>query len=344
MGARKWLAFIGLGAIGLVVACGPATPSSTSNGSLQNLTIALSYQATPSASDPWHHMATTWQSLLQKQSNGKIQIQLFPGGVLSGGNQTKEVELVQDGTIQAAIEPTGTLAVVDPRFQVVELPWIVPTQQVADKIMDGPLGQETLGWVKAKGMEPIAIGSNGFRQLANRKHPVSTPQDLQGLKIRVPGTKSLVDTWSALGAEPTVVNFAELYTALQQGTVDGEELPYNYKLSTKFYEVEKYATTINYSFDLIYIVFSQQFWNSIPPADQQLLKSTAQAAAKDERAFITDSQQQTITQLQSDGMQVQTLTPQQLKAFQDKMPPIYQKYGSIIGQSVVSAFQKASSQ
>jgi tripartite ATP-independent transporter DctP family solute receptor len=250
---------------------------------------------------------------------------------------------VQNGTVQMSILPAVTLTVVDPRLQVVGLPWIVPSPEAAAKIIDGPLGQQTAGWLRAKGMEPLAIGSNGFRQLANRKHAVQTPGDLQGLKVRVPGSRLLVDTWKLLGAEPTVVNFAELYTALQQGTVDGEELPFAYKLSTKFYEVEKYATRINYSFDLIYIVVSKRVWDAIPAADQDLLRSTAQLAARDERRFLDTGDSSAVSQLQAHGMSVISLTAPQLKAFQTQARPIYTEFEGGIGKAIIQQWLNASS-
>ncbi|RJQ62297.1 MAG: DctP family TRAP transporter solute-binding subunit [Desulfobacteraceae bacterium] len=306
----------------------------------KEIKIGLSYQAAPSANDPWHHLGLTWQSLLKEKTGGRIQLDLFPGGTLSGGNQQKEIELLQSGVIQASILPTGTLTVIDPRFHVVGLPWIVPTSAAADKLMDGPLGQETMTWLRAKRLEPIAVASNGFRQLANRKRAVAKPGDLTGLKLRVPGSKVLVEAWKALGAQPVVVNFAELYTALQQGTVDGEELPWVYKLSTKFYEVEKYGTELNYSFDLIYLIFSQQQWNGISPADQEILRSTAQMAAKDEREFLAKSNREVIDKLKANGMEIAMPTAEQLAAFQAKMPLVYKQFEPQIGQAVIDRFQK----
>jgi TRAP-type C4-dicarboxylate transport system substrate-binding protein len=170
--------------------------------SSKKISLGLSYQAAPSPSDPWHHMGLKWQSLLKEKTGGRIELQLFGGGQLSGGNQQKEIELVQSGVIQVSILPTVTLSVIDPRFLIVGLPWIVPTKAVADKLMDGPIAQETMTWLRAKQLEPIAVASNGFRQLANRKHRVAKPEDLQGLKLRVPGSKMLVEAWKALGAQP----------------------------------------------------------------------------------------------------------------------------------------------
>lgn len=309
-------------------------------GSTKKLKIGLSYQAAPSVNDPWHHLGLTWQSLLKEKTGGRIELQLFPGGTLSGGNQQKEIELLQSGVIQVSILPTGTLTVIDPRFQVVGLPWIVPTNAAADKLMDGPLAQETMTWIRAKRLEPIAVASNGFRQLANRKHPVTKPEDLKGLKLRLFGNKVLVEAWKALGAQPVVISFAELYTSLQQGTVDGEELPWVYKLSTKFYEIEKYGTELNYSFDLIYLIFNQQLWRSFSKSDQEILRSTAQLAAKDEREFLAKSNQEVVGKLKAKGMEITVLTPEQLAAFKAKMPPVYKLFAPKIGQEVIERFRK----
>jgi tripartite ATP-independent transporter DctP family solute receptor len=327
-------------ATGVIAASAPAQ---TTPGSGKKISIGLSYQAAPSPSDPWHFMAQRWQALLKERTGGNIQLQLFPGGQLSGGNQQKEIELVQNGSIQASILPTGTLTVIDPRFQVVGLPWIVPGEEAAARVMDGPLGRETLEWLRAKRMEPVAIASNGFRQLANRRRPVTKPEDLQGLKLRVPGSKILVETWKALGAQPVVVNFAELYTALQQGTVDGEELPFVFKLSTKFYEVEKFATELNYSFDLIYIVFNKTLWDGFSPADQEVLRATALDAAKAEREFLSRSGKEAADKLRAAGMDVAVLKPDELAAFQAKMPTVYAQFADTIGQALIDRWRKGGS-
>jgi len=290
--------------------------------------------------DPWHHLGLTWQSLLKEKTGGRIELQLFPGGTLSGGNQQKEIELLQSGVIQVSILPSGTLTVIDPRLQVVGLPWMVPTSAAADKLMDGPLAQETMNWLRAKRLEPIAVASNGFRQLANRKHKVTKPEDLKGFKLRLFGNKVLVEAWKALGAQPVVIGFAELYTALQQGTVDGEELPWVYKFSSKFYEIEKYGTELNYSFDLIYLIFSQQLWRGFSKSDQDILRSTAQLAAKDEREFLAKSNQEVVSKLRAKGMKITVLTPEQLGAFQAKMPPVYDMFAPKIGQEVIDRFRK----
>lgn len=329
-------AVVVVAALSVSAACG----GGGGGGKNGSVTINLDYQAAPSASDPWHHMATTWQSLLDKASKGRIKIKLFPGGQLSGGNQQKEIELVQNGTIDAAILPSAIMSTLDPRFFVVGLPWMVPNQQAADKVMDGPLGKSTFDWVSAKGMHPLAAASNGFRQLGSKKGPVSSPADVKGLKLRVPGTKALVDTWKDLGAQPETIDFAELYTALQQGTVDGEELPLPYKVSTKFYEVEKYVTVMNYSFDLIYLTLSPNAWSKLSADDRKLVVSTAQQAAQDERDFIKNAEKSSVTELQDQGVKLTELTPDQIAAFQQKVAGVYDEFSSQIGADVLNTWRQ----
>ena len=317
-------------------------PAETTTTAGESRSISLSYQATPSDTDPWHHMATKFKELVEDASAGRITVELFGGGQLSGGDQQTEIELVQNGTIDASILPTGTLSAIDPRFQIAGLPWLVPSNEVAEQIVTGPLGAETEDWLKENGLEPLAIGSNGFRQLANTSHAVTTPDDVAGLKLRVPGSPVLVKTWEQLGAEPVVINFAELYTALQQGTVDGEELPFVYKLSTKFYEVESYATQINYSWDMIYLVMNPDLWSGFSADDQKLLSDAALAAASDERQFLADSEESVIAQLQDNGMAVTTLDADQISAFQSQMEPVYKAFESDIGADLIAEWRAVS--
>ena len=318
------------------------TTAPTSEDSGETYSIGLSYQAAPSESDPWHHMAVTFKDLVEEASQGRITVDLFGGGQLTGGDQQTEIELVQNGTIAASILPTGTLTAIDPRFQIAGLPWLVPTEEVAEVIMDGPLGAETMDWLRDKGLEPLAIGSNGFRQLANSQRPVTEPADVEGLKIRVPGSQVLVQTWEQLGAEPVVVNFAELYTALQQGTVDGEELPFVFKLSTKFHEVESFATEINYSWDIIYLVMNPEFWEGLSPEDQDLIQTAATAAAEEERAFLSESTESVIEELRANGMDITILDADQLAEFQRAAAPVYEEFESAIGAELIQRWQAAS--
>lgn len=328
-----------VGACGSSGASGGGGSGGGGSAAAKSVTIDLDYEATPSPQDPWNHLATTWQSMLSKASNGRIKVKLFPGGQLSDGNQTKEVTLVQNGTINAAIFPSSILGTFDARFYVVGMPWMVPNQKAADTLMDGPLGAQTVQWVDADNLHALAIGSNGFRQLANSKHPVSTPADVKGLKLRVPGTEDLVQTWQDLGAQPTTLDFTELYTALQEGTVDGEELPLPYKVSTKYYDVEKYVTIMNYSFDTIYLTLSRGTWSSLSPADQKLVTSTAAAAMKNERAFEQQAATQAVKILESHSMKITTLTPQEVSAFQQKVAPVYSQMASKIGQSTLDTWR-----
>lgn len=310
----------------------------------EELTFSLSYQAAPADTDPWHHMATTFKELVEDASDGRITVELFGGGQLSGGDQATEIELVQNGTIDMSILPTGTLSAIDPRFQIAGLPWLVPSTEVAEEIVTGPLGAETLDWLRDRGMEPLAIGSNGFRQLANNVRPVTSPEDVAGLTIRVPGSPVLVQTWEELGAEPVVMNFGELYTALQQGTVDGEELPFVFKLSTNFYEVEGFGSEINYSWDMIYLVMNPDLWNSLTEADQSLISEAAIAAAEEERQFLADSNAGIIAELEANGMEIATLSDDEVAAFQDLMEPVYAAFEDDIGADLIARWRAASSE
>lgn len=323
-----------------------STPGSASSGSvnsaaLKPVEIDLSYQANPT-DNPWNDMAKRFKSELEAQSAGRITVKLFPGGQLSGGNQQKELELLQGGTIEASIMPSSTLSSIDPRFEVVSLPWILPNYATVKRVIGGNLGQEMLSWFGAKGLHAIAIGSNGFRQLTDSKHPVETPQNLSGLKVRVPGNPVLLATWKALGADPVAIDFSELYTSLQEGTVNGQDLPFQYVLSNKIYEVNPYGTELNYSFDMIFLTFNKSFWDGLSSADQSVIRASARDAMQWEVNYTAKSLANVETQLEKHGMKIAHLSPTQIKAFQDKVAPVYAKFAPKIGSAVVKQFQDLS--
>lgn len=348
---RRWLLLLLAAALVAGSACGRTAPPSEAAGggsasegseAAKPVQIQLSYQAAPT-DNPWHNMANRFKDAVEKSSAGRITVQLFPGGQLSGGNQQKELELLQNGTIQASIMPSSTLSSIDARFGVVSLPWILPDFDAVRAVIDGDLGAEMMGWLDAQGLHAVAIGSNGFRQLTNSKHPVTTPDDVKGLKIRVPGNAVLLATWKTLGADPVAIDYAELYTALQQGTVDGQDLPFEYVLSDKIYEVNRYATELNYSFDMIFLTFNKSFWDGLSHEDQTIITQAAREAMAWEVDAEAQGQQAVEDQLQAAGMQVDRLTADQVAAFRQKVSGVYDSFAPKVGADVLKRFEELSS-
>ncbi|WP_126424988.1 DctP family TRAP transporter solute-binding subunit [Brevibacillus marinus] len=301
--------------------------------------LKLKVSITVSESDTWGVAAKKWAEDLAAKSNGRINLKIYPNESLSNGNQPKGIEAVQNGSTEISLHSTIIYSVLDPKFSVPSLPWLIPDYEQADKAMNGAGGEMLKELVRSKGIEPLAFGESGYRQITNSKRAVATPEDMKGLKIRTPSMEMMVDTYKAFGADPTVMNFAEVFTALQQGVIDGQENPLPIILNSKLYEVQNHLTIWNYMYDPIVFGMNKKLYDSLDPETQQLFKETAQEAAKYQIELNRKQDAEVLAKLKEHGMQVTELTPEQIKAFQEMAKPVIEKYEGIVGKELIDAFR-----
>ncbi len=351
------LAAIVFGLATLLAACAPAAsptaaptkPPSTAPAGATTAPAAsptaagaakeLKFSVVTSEASSWYKGAQKFADLVKESTNGRITVKVFPGAQLAGGNQVKERELVQSGAIDMFYYSTILYTLVDPRFNVVSMPWIFNGYQDVDKFMTGPLGEELLKILPDKGIIGLAYGENGFRQLTNNKRAVHMPDDMKGLKIRIPGIKMYTSIFQALGANPTVMNFPEVFGALQQGTIDGQENPIDVIVSAKLYEVQKYLTLWNYSYDAIILGVNKSLFESLSKEDQDILRKAAKEASDYQIKLSREAARTQVADLKAKGMQVVELTPQEVAAFKEKVQPVYTEYESIIGKELLDKFR-----
>lgn len=221
------------------MAC-PPTSSAAGTGK----PVAWTFTHCCSPNTGWGKAVQVWVDRIKKESDGRIVITVYPNGQLSGGNQQKEIELVQSGDIQAGVLPIGVLVPQEPRYQITQLPFAVSDSATGDKVLSGPEGKKLLSYLEPKGMKGIAVGSAGFRHFIGREKALLKPEDFRNIKIRVmPGELSTL-IFRQLGADPVNMNYGDLYTALQQKALDAIEMPASFTLNDKFYEVAKHFTVL----------------------------------------------------------------------------------------------------
>ena len=294
---------------------------------------------TPSESSPWNIGAKKWAELVKERTNGRVEITTFPNEQLSSGNQQKGIEQVAAGVTGASLHSTIIYSVIEPKLAVVSMPWIMPNNAAVDKAMKGAPGEKVKDLIRAKGIEPLAFGENGFRHWTNSKRPLATPDDMKGLKIRVPGMKMYISLFKAMGADPTSMSFSEVFTALQQGTVDGQENPISVIYTTKLNEVQKYMTICNYSYDPIVLGVNKKLWDSIDKDTQAIMKKAAEEAmALNIKLTREDEAKQIDEMKKKNGLQVNVLTPEQIKAFQATTTSVYKEQEPIIGKALLDMF------
>lgn len=329
----------------IIAGCGSGSGNSSNSSSSDSKDtgkekLTLKVSVTTSEQDTWARSVVYWNELLQERTNGRIELKLYANESLSNGNQPKGLEAVQNGSTEISVHSMIIYHVLDKKFAAPSLPWLVPTYEEADAAMKGEAGQELMELIRTKGIEPLAFGESGYRQITNNKHPIVTPEDLKGLKIRTPSTEMMIDTFKQFGGDPTVMNFQEVFTALQQGVIDGQENPLSIIYNSKLNEVQKYITIWNYMYDPLVFGMNKKLFDSLDEETQKIIKETAQEAAEYQKKINREENEKLLAELETLGMEVVVLTPEQISVFQEKVKPVIEKYEEIIGKDLIDKFRQ----
>lgn len=294
---------------------------------------------TVSETSSWGLSAKRFAEIVAKETGGAVKVAIFPNSQLASGNQIKELEMLQNGAIDFTITSTIFYTSLEPRMTAVSMPFLFGSYAQVDRYRNGPLGDEILALTKSKGITGLALGENGFRQLTNSKREVKTPEDVKGLKIRIPGIKMYQSAWKALGANPLTMSFGEVFGALQQKVVDGQENDYEVVANAKLYEVQKYMTVWNYSYaSLVYGVNTATF-ESFEPALQAIVRKAAKEAADLQVKLNREKDDANLQTIKAKGMVVYEVPPATLAKFQAVVAPVYDEYRPVVGEALLKKFQ-----
>lgn len=272
--------------------------------------------------------------ILEKETGGSIKVQVFTDGVLGGDRQT--LEGLQMGTIHCTSVSTGPIAAFVPQFDVFDLPFLFKDKATAFKVADGPIGKELLDKLPAVGMIGFNYWENGFRHVTNNKREIKTLEDIKGLKIRTLESKIHVDTWKQLGANPTPMSFSQLYTALEQGVVDGQENPFGNVVSNKFNEVQKYLTTTGHVYNASPFLLSKKFYDGLTDKEKEAVKKAAKEAQEFQRRENDKEDTVSTGTLLARGMKITALNPGEQQRVVNALKPVYDKYSEILGKDLVN--------
>ena len=291
------------------------------------LTIQLSHDLTEDT--PQHLGALKFKEIVENTSGGDIQIEIFPAGQL--GSDIETVELMQVGSIQASLVPTAKLSGFDPALQIVDLPFLFPSKDACYCALDSDVGDALLAGLEDIGLHGVAFWESGFKQLTADK-PIRRPEDYEGLKIRVMESPILIEQFKAMGANAIPINFSEVYNALQQGVVDGQENPLVSITKMRFYEVQDYMTLSYHGYLGYAFLFSKLFWDELSPEQQTLLKDAAVESAHYERQLTAEMEDGFIQTIKDSGTEVIELTDEERKAFEAATKSVHEKFADSIGQ------------
>jgi tripartite ATP-independent transporter DctP family solute receptor len=267
---------------------------------------------------------------------------MYPGMSLVGGDQTKEFSAIRQGIIDLAIGSTINWSPQVRQLNLFSLPFLMPDYKAIDALTKGEVGRQFFQILDKAGVVPLAWGENGFRELSNSKGAIATPADMKGKKFRVVGSPIFIDTFTALGANPTQMSFADAQPALSTGAVDGQENPLSVFVAAKMWTLnQKFLTLWGYTADPLVFVVNREVWESWTPADRDAVRQAAvQAGAENvvaARKGIAGSDNEVLKQIEAQGVTVTHLTPAQVKAFQAAAKPVYDKWAEQIGRDLVKA-------
>ena len=295
---------------------------------------------------PWGKGGEIWANKVREKTGGRINIKLYPGVSLIQGDQTREFSALRQGVIDMAVGSTINWSPQVKALNLFSLPFLMPDYAAIDSLTQGQVGQQIFATLDKAGVVPLAWGENGYRELSNSKHVVRTPADLKGLKIRVVGSPLFLDTFTALGANPTQMSWADAQPAFASGAVDGQENPMSIFTAAKLHTVgQKYLTLWGYVADPLVFVVNKDVWNAWTPADREAVRQAAVEAGKEQIAIarkgLIEPGQPLLKDIAGQGVTITQLSPAERDAFIQATRPTYDKWKGQIGTDLVNMAEKA---
>lgn len=269
----------------------------------QAVKLTLGHGAAPG--NPRHEAAVKFAEVVKVKSGGRIAVQVAPSAQL--GDDAAMVTALRTGALDLSANSQGAVANAVPEYAAFGMPFLFTSAAHAFKVLDGPLGKELADKSAAKGLIVLGYWDNGIRHMTNSRHPITKVEDMKGLKMRTPPDSVLVDIMKALGAEAQQIKFAELYVALQQGVVDGQENPLMNIHASKLYEVQKHLALTSHQFQMTPFLMSKRSWDRLSDADKKIVQEAAAEATALQRKLSQESDDKLLSDLKAKGVQVTTV-------------------------------------
>jgi len=322
----------------IVAGCSGDDDESSKEASGEGEEMDLKMSVTVSESSTWYKAAEKLSEDIEEESDGRITIDVYPNEQLAGGDSGKTVELLSKGKIDLTFNSTIIYSILDERFGVASAPFLFKDLDEVDEVFNGEGGEELKEILRENGVETLGYGQNGFRQITNSVHEIKGPEDVEGLKIRIHGITMYSGLWKALGSDPTTMTFSEVFTALQQNTIDGQENPIDVIYSSKLDEVQDYITMWNYSYDPLALGINKELFDSMSEEDQEMFRELGQEASDYQVELAREEEEEQIEKLEDKGMEFYYPTDEELEEFKEAVQPIYDKYESIWGEDLLDSF------
>jgi TRAP-type transport system periplasmic protein len=275
-----------------------------------------------------------FSELVAAKSGGKMKVNLFLNGVL--GSDQANVSSIQGGTLEMAVMNTGILASVAKELAIFDFPFLFANEKESDALVDGPVGKKLHAKLEEKGIVGLAYWELGYRQITNSKRPLNKVEDIDGLKLRVIPNPINVAWVKALGANPTPLAFPEVYSALEQKAIDGQENPISVIAANKFWEVQKNIALTNHQYNPQTVLFSKKIWDTLSPAEKKIVGDAASEAALVQRKEARAAVASNLELLKKNGMTVTEFSPAEVAKLREKMKPVIAQFSNSVGEATVS--------
>ncbi len=312
-----------------VVAALPAAPALAQEVMKMNISIAQNSH--------YGVAIDTFAKEVEARTNGRYKIQNFYSGAL--GAERESIEGVQLGTMDLTMTSTGPVPNFVPEVAILDIPFLFRDYAHARSTLDGPIGQEMLLKFQPKGLVALAWGENGFRHMTNNKRPVNVPDDLKGLKMRTMENPIHIQAYKQFGILPTPMAFTEVFTALQQGTVDGQENPLSVISAGKLGQVQKHVSLTGHVYSPALILMSKAKWDKLSATDKEAFTAAAKEAVKSNRARIDEDERKVVTELKAQGVTVVEVVDK--AKFQAALGPTFVEFGKRFGQDNIDKIRNA---
>ncbi|MFM2404534.1 MAG: hypothetical protein RL223_2414 [Pseudomonadota bacterium] len=274
--------------------------------------------------------ARKFVELVSAKTGGQVEVKVFPSGQLYGGDPSAAVRQLAAGSLDLLLLSSSLYANFQPKFTAISVPYLFDDTAQLRSYLGGPQGQELLADLNAIGIKGLDLWQRPFRQMTNSRRPITGPQDLAGMKFRVPNNPLWVDFFGKAGAVPTPMAFGEVYNALQLKVVDGQENPINIPVSAKFYEVQKYATLSNHMADAWVLGINPAKFSGLSETHRQALQAAAVEAEAWKHANDAADHAKSLALLKSKGMQINSLTPEQQQTFVKLSKDLYPRFSTLV--------------
>lgn len=278
--------------------------------------------------------AKKFADLVEQKSGGKIKVRVFPGGQLGGDLQN--VSALQGGTLDLMVLNAGLLVGIVKDFAVLDLPFLFNTAEEADAVVDGPVGTKLFEKLPDKGLVGLGYFELGFRNVTNSKRPIVKAEDFQGIKLRVLQSPLFIDLFNTLGANTVAMPFPEVYTALEQRVIDGQENPVTVIFDTKFQEVQKYLSLTRHIYNAQSVIMGKKIWDKLSEEERKIVQASLNEAEAYQRQVSREKSLQVLDDLKKAGMQVNEVSPQEIARIREKIKPVVDKYAKEAGEPLMA--------